>query len=85
MFRVLVSDKMSNDGLLPLLESDFVEIVQKNVTEAEDELHTFDALLVRSATKVTKELYEKMTSLKIVTVPVWESTTLTLMKRQNTV
>lgn len=29
MFRVLVSDKMSNDGLLPLLESDFVEIVQK--------------------------------------------------------
>lgn len=66
MFRVLVSDKMSNDGLLPLLESDFVEIVQKNVAEAEDELHTFDALLVRSATKVTKELYEKMTSLKIV-------------------
>ncbi|MDM5298572.1 phosphoglycerate dehydrogenase [Bacillus pumilus] len=66
MFRVLVSDKMSNDGLLPLLESDFVEIVQKNVSEAEDELHTFDALLVRSATKVTKELYEKMTSLKIV-------------------
>lgn len=72
MFRVLVSDKMSNDGLLPLLESDFVEIVQKNVTEAEDELHTFDALLVRSATKVTKELYEKMTSLKLSAVPVWE-------------
>lgn len=72
MFRVLVSDKMSNDGLLPLLESDFVEIVQKNVTEAADELHTFDALLVRSATKVTKELYEKMTSLKLSAVPVWE-------------
>lgn len=29
MFRVLVSDKMSNDGLQPLIESDFIEIVQK--------------------------------------------------------
>ncbi len=29
MFRVLVSDKMSNDGLKPLMESDFIEIVQK--------------------------------------------------------
>lgn len=29
-------------------------------------LHTFDALLVRSATKVTEELFKKMTSLKIV-------------------
>lgn len=66
MFRVLVSDKMSNDGLKPLMESDFIEIVQKNVADAEDELHTFDALLVRSATKVTEELFKKMTSLKIV-------------------
>lgn len=66
MFRVLVSDKMSNDGLQPLIESDFIEIVQKNVADAEDELHTFDALLVRSATKVTEDLFQKMTSLKIV-------------------
>ncbi|WHH56145.1 hypothetical protein QKW55_08570 [Bacillus paralicheniformis] len=66
MFRVLVSDKMSSDGLKPLMEADFIEIVEKNVAEAEDELHTFDALLVRSATKVTEELFKKMTSLKIV-------------------
>lgn len=66
MFRVLVSDKMSNDGLQPLIESDFIEIVQKNVADAEDELHTFDALLVRSATKVTEDLFQKMTSLKII-------------------
>ncbi|MCY9219036.1 hypothetical protein, partial [Bacillus haynesii] len=45
MFRVLVSDKMSSDGLKPLMEADFIEIVEKNVAEAEDELHTFDALL----------------------------------------
>ncbi|ALC81447.1 MULTISPECIES: phosphoglycerate dehydrogenase [Bacillus] len=66
MFRVLVSDKMSNDGLKPLLNSELIEIVQKNVSEVEDELHTFHGLLVRSATKVTEDLFQKMTSLKIV-------------------
>ncbi|MGM0874033.1 MAG: hypothetical protein ACQEWV_04390 [Bacillota bacterium] len=40
--------------------------MQKKVEEVEDQLHLFDALLVRSATKVTEELFEKMTKLKIV-------------------
>lgn len=66
MFRVLVSDKMPNEGLKPLRESEFVEVIQKNITEVEDELNTFNALLVRSDTKVTKELLKKMISLKIV-------------------
>lgn len=29
MFRVLVSDKMPNEGLKPLRESEFVEVIQK--------------------------------------------------------
>lgn len=57
---------MSADGLQPLLEAEHVEVVQKKAAEAEDELHTFHALLVRSATKVTDELIGKMTSLKII-------------------
>ncbi|GAF65345.1 phosphoglycerate dehydrogenase [Alkalihalobacillus trypoxylicola] len=64
-YRILVSDQMSEEGLLPLLQSDFVECVQKNVDVVED-LTVFDALLVRSATKVTNELLEKMTNVKIV-------------------
>ncbi|MCD7033328.1 phosphoglycerate dehydrogenase [Metabacillus sp. GX 13764] len=66
MFRILVSDPISKDGLLPLMQSDQLEIVQKNVKDAEDELDQFDALLVRSATKVTQSLMEKMPKLKII-------------------
>jgi len=66
MFRVLVADKLPSDGLNPLRESELVEVEQKNIVEAENELHTYDALLVRSATKVTRELLKKMPSLKIV-------------------
>ncbi|MFY4775942.1 phosphoglycerate dehydrogenase [Metabacillus sp. RGM 3146] len=66
MFRILVSDPISKEGLEPLLQSDSIEIVQKNVAEAEEELGLFDALLVRSATKVTQSLMEKMPNLKII-------------------
>jgi D-3-phosphoglycerate dehydrogenase len=66
MFRILVADAISEEGLAPLLESGNVEIVQKKVEEVEEDLPYFDALLVRSATKVTEELLEKMTRLKII-------------------
>lgn len=65
-FTVLVSDSMSKEGLLPLLESDNIICVQKTVEEAESQLEQVDALLIRSATKVTTELLEKMPNLKIV-------------------
>ncbi|MFC0271563.1 phosphoglycerate dehydrogenase [Metabacillus herbersteinensis] len=66
MFQVLVADSMSHEGLQPLLDAKNVNIVQKKVEEVEDDLHLFDALLVRSATKVTESLLTRMTSLKIV-------------------
>ncbi|MGD6815717.1 phosphoglycerate dehydrogenase [Metabacillus sp. 113a] len=65
MFRVLVSDPISKDGLEPLLEAENIEIVQKNVQE-ETDLSSYDALFVRSATKVTEELMNTMPNLKIV-------------------
>ncbi|MCM3763004.1 phosphoglycerate dehydrogenase [Alkalihalobacillus oceani] len=64
-FNILVSDTMSKEGLLPLLESDKVRCVEKNVNDVED-LSIFDALLVRSATTVTGELLDKMPKLKII-------------------
>ncbi|MCM3713645.1 phosphoglycerate dehydrogenase [Halalkalibacter oceani] len=64
-FNILVSDSMSKEGLLPLLESDQVRCVEKNVNDVED-LSIFDALLVRSATTVTGELLDKMPKLKII-------------------
>lgn len=65
MFRVLVSDKMSEDGLSPLLQSEEITCIQKNVNEATD-LESYDALLIRSATTVTEELLAKMPNLKII-------------------
>jgi D-3-phosphoglycerate dehydrogenase / 2-oxoglutarate reductase len=66
MYRILVADAISSEGLAPLLNVDHIEVIQKKVGEVEDSLHTYDALLVRSATKVTDELISKMTNLKIV-------------------
>ncbi|MGL4522942.1 MAG: hydroxyacid dehydrogenase, partial [Bacilli bacterium] len=66
MFRILVADSMSKEGLAPLLETEGIELVQKKVEEVQEELHTFDALFVRSATKVTEELLEKMPNVKII-------------------
>lgn len=65
MFHVLVSDKMSNEGLQPLLESDLISVVQKNINEVSD-LELYDGLMVRSATKVTADVIEKMPNLKII-------------------
>ena len=66
MYQVLVSDSMSKQGLAPLVNETNVTVVQKKITEVEDQLDQFDALLVRSATKVTEELLEKMPNLKII-------------------
>ncbi|WP_017755621.1 phosphoglycerate dehydrogenase [Calidifontibacillus oryziterrae] len=66
MYKILVSDVMSPEGLSPLLNADNIEVVQKKVTEVKDELDQFSALLVRSATKVTDELLDQMKNLKIV-------------------
>ncbi|HOB09106.1 MAG: phosphoglycerate dehydrogenase [Limnochordia bacterium] len=65
MFRVLVTDKIRKEGLTPLLDSPGIECVIQEVSDTTD-LDTFDALLVRSATKVTDELMAKMPKLKII-------------------
>lgn len=66
VFTVLVSDSMSREGLLPLLESNQIDCIQRTVEEAKGELDRVDALLIRSATKVTEELLEQMPNVKII-------------------
>jgi len=65
LYHILVSDPMSEEGLRPLLNSDEIVCVQRHVDE-EENLEKYDALLVRSGTKVTAEVIEKMTNLKII-------------------
>ncbi|WP_174734048.1 phosphoglycerate dehydrogenase [Mesobacillus harenae] len=66
MYQILVADSINKEGLQPLLELKNANIIQEKVDSPEVDLSTVDALLVRSATKVTDELLDKMPSLRII-------------------
>lgn len=69
MYKVLVSDPLSELGLQKLLEADDVQVDQK-IGLSEDELiqiiPEYDALLVRSQTKVTPAIIEAASRLKAI-------------------
>ena len=69
MFKILVSDSLSEEGLSILKSSkDFIVDVKTGLKPAELKsiIAEYDALLVRSATKVTAEIIEAGTKLKII-------------------
>lgn len=69
MYKVLISDPLSNEGIQALLEAPDVEVVrQTGLSEEEliDIIGDFDALLVRSQTKVTRNVIEHAKKLKII-------------------
>jgi D-3-phosphoglycerate dehydrogenase len=66
--KILVSDPISEDGLT-LLKQSKVEYQYSPEISAQDLLATigsYDALIVRSRTKVTKEVISKATNLKVI-------------------
>ena len=68
-YRVLVTDKVTVSGLTPLVEDDQVEVVSVDDSDGEDfeaELAGADALIVRSTTRVTREMLAKAPRLKAV-------------------
>src|SRR5690625_1160157 len=69
MFKVLVSDQISDFGLKQLMDADDVEVV-KQTGLSEDELvamiDQYDALLVRSQTTVTERVMEAGVKLKVI-------------------
>ena len=69
MFKVLVSDPISDFGLQQLMNADDVEVI-KQTGLSEEELISiigdFDALLVRSQTKVTPGIMEAAVKLKVI-------------------
>jgi len=69
MIRVLVSDKLPEEGLKVLREAEGIEVDVKTGLKPEELLaiiDQYDALIVRSATKVTREVIEKGTRLKVI-------------------
>lgn len=66
MFQVLAADSIKEEGLQPLLDQADVQVHMGSIDSESIDLQMIDALLVRSATKVTGELLDRMPSLKIV-------------------
>ncbi len=68
-YKVLVSDKLSEEGLKILKENPEIELVNKPGLSKEDllkEIKDADALIVRSGTKVTADVIEAAEKLKVI-------------------
>lgn len=68
-FKVLVMDNVSEEGLTPLRQEEDIEIVTGGKMTEDDLVEVigeYDAMIVRSATKVTPRLLESATKLKVV-------------------
>ncbi|SMG55191.1 hypothetical protein [Paenibacillus aquistagni] len=69
MFRVLVSDPISDFGLQQLTRAEDVKVAK--ITGLNEEglisvIHSYDALLVRSQTKLTKRIIEAGVRLQVI-------------------
>ena len=68
-YRVLIADKITLDGLAPLHDDDRFELVVETGLDQEalaDKLVDFDAVLVRSATKISQHALSKTQRLKVI-------------------
>ena len=64
--KVLVPESLSEEGLEKLRTETEVEARKLSRDELLEAIGDYDALIVRSATRVDKELLERATSLKVV-------------------
>jgi len=67
-FRILVCDLISGEGIQKLRQASFKVDVKPRITadELKETVRNYDALIVRSRTKVTKEIIEAGTQLKTI-------------------
>jgi D-3-phosphoglycerate dehydrogenase / 2-oxoglutarate reductase len=67
MIRILANDGIHPDGRLLLEEAEY-EVSEDTIAQADlpSRIHEYDVLLVRSATKVTKEVIDAAKKLKII-------------------
>jgi D-3-phosphoglycerate dehydrogenase len=69
MYKILVSDKLSEDAIKMLkIEKDVECTVKTGMTEDQlaEEILGYDALIIRSASKVTAKVLEKVKKLKVI-------------------
>ena len=68
MYKVLIADKLSNEALA-IFKENGIEAITKTDLDAKSlikELQDCDGLVVRSATKATKEVIESCKKLKVI-------------------
>src|SRR5690625_3053051 len=69
VFKILISDPLSEEGIYPLREAENVEVVINTNLSHQDLLNVigeYDGLLVRSQTQVTRDVIEKGHHLKVI-------------------
>lgn len=69
MYKILITDPLSDQGIEKLLQAEDVEVVRKTGLTPDElllEIESADALLVRSQTQVTAEVIEKAHRLKVI-------------------
>lgn len=69
MYKVLVTDNISDAGLATLFEAEEINVVKKTGLSLDElllEIEDADALLVRSQTQITAEVLEKAHQLKVI-------------------
>lgn len=68
-YRILVADKIAREGLAPLAHDPRFELIERPGLKGEDlaaAIADADAVLVRSATKITRESLARATRLKVI-------------------
>lgn len=69
MFKVMICDPLSDEGLFPLKEAAQIEIIDAtsfSTQQIHETAQEVDALIVRSQTQVTRELIDNASQLKII-------------------
>lgn len=68
MTKILISDKLSKEGLEILEASGFPVVMKPGMTEDElcKEIADYDALIIRSGTTVTKKVIDSAKKLRLI-------------------
>src|SRR5690606_17690550 len=68
-FKVMVTDEVDPEGIAILRSEPSIEVVERPTLPPEqllEEIHEYDALIGRSATRITRELLDRGTRLKVI-------------------
>lgn len=69
MYKILIADALSKEGIAELQKNPHFQVIEKTAItpeELQNEIHEYDALVVRSRTKVTADIIQNASNLKLI-------------------